>query len=106
LENLSDEVYVKIVNVRNEVIIAICDKEILGKKFEDKEKGIKFEVKESFYKGSKMKLEDTLELFEKASILNIVGVKIVEKAVRKGFIKPSGIIWIAGIPHAQLVKVR
>jgi hypothetical protein len=103
---LTSKVYVKVVKVKNEVILAICDEEILGKTFEDKEKGLKIEVKEAFYKGLKMELEDSISLFEKASIVNLVGEKIVEKAVRKGFIKPSGIIWIAGIPHAQLIKMH
>lgn len=103
---LTSKVYVKLVKVKNEVVLAICDEDILGKTFEDKEKGLKIEVKEVFYKGFKMELEDSISLFEKASIINLVGEKIVGKAVKKGFIKPSGIIWIAGIPHAQLIKMR
>ena len=51
-------------------------------------------------------IDDLIKFFEKASVVNMVGEKIVEKAVRKGFIEPSGIVWIAGIPHAQLIKMR
>ncbi len=103
---MTAKVYVKVVKVKNEVLVAICDEEILGKTFEDKKRGLKFEVKESFYKGLKIELEDSIKFFEKASVVNMVGEKIVEKAVRKGFIEPSGIVWIAGIPHAQLIKMR
>lgn len=99
-------VYVKVMKVRNEVVVAICDEDILGKMFEDKDRGLKLEVKEGFYRGVKVKLEDSIQYIEKATIVNIVGEKAVRLAVERGFISSSGILWVSGIPHAQLIKMR
>ncbi|MCX8175921.1 MAG: DUF424 family protein [Candidatus Bathyarchaeota archaeon] len=98
--------YVKIMKVRNDIVIAICDEDILGKVFEDKDRGLKLDVKEKFYRGVKVKLTEVIQYIEKATIANIVGRKAVSLAVEKGLISSSGILWIGGIPHAQLIKMR
>ncbi|MGP3667212.1 MAG: DUF424 domain-containing protein [Candidatus Bathyarchaeota archaeon] len=99
-------VYVKVMKVRNDVIVAVCDEDVLGKVFEDKDRGLKLDVKEKFYRGVKVKLTDVIQYVEKATIANIVGKKSVSLAVEKGFISSSGVLWIGGIPHAQLIKMR
>jgi hypothetical protein len=99
------EVYVNVLKTRGETIVAICDKELLGKKFKDQDKNIVFEVRESFYRGSKMKLEDAMDFLKIATIANLTGPKIVEKAIKLKFIHPLAVIKIAGIPHAQIVKM-
>ena len=98
-------VYVKVKTVRNELIVAICDEELLGRKLEDKEREFIFEVEETFYKGEKMAIEDSIIHLKKASIVNLIGNKIVEKAIEKGFVSQGSIIKIAGISHAQLVRM-
>lgn len=91
--------------VRNETIVAICDKELLGRKFKDNKKGIIFEVKENFFKGDKMSIDDSLTYLKSASIANLVGERIVGKAAKEGLIHHSAVIKIAGIPHAQLIRM-
>ncbi|WP_309492054.1 DUF424 domain-containing protein [Candidatus Hecatella orcuttiae] len=99
------QVYVKMVKVRNDTVVAVCDEELLGKKFEDKKRGLKLEVKETFYKGSKMGLENCIEYVKAGSIVNLVGSRIVRKAAECGLINPIAVIVIAGVPHAQLIKM-
>lgn len=99
-------VYVKVMKVRNEVVVAICDEDILGRMFEDKDKGLKLDVKEGFYRGVKVELRDSIQYIEKATVVNIVGEKVVRLAVEKGLISSSGILWVSGVPHAQLIKMR
>jgi len=35
----------------------------------------------------------------------MVGKKIVEKAIEKGYVHPEAVIEIQGVPHAQIIKM-
>jgi hypothetical protein len=85
------------------VLLAICDAEILGKTL--REGKIVFRIKEEFYKGTKVNVEEAVALIEQSTIVNMVGENIVKKAVEKGYVHPEAIIKIQGIPHAQIIKI-
>ncbi len=94
------------VNVRKmgrNVVLAICDSEILGKTL--REGKIVFNVKEDFYGGGRVPVEDAIDMIENSTIVNMVGRNCVERAVEKGFVHPAAILKIQGIPHAQIVKL-
>ena len=88
-------------------VVAVCDKELLGKKFES---GIfQLDVKESFYHGKdepKSK-EQVIELMKSFSnedaTFNIVGKKSVAAAVEAGIIDQEGVGEISGIPFALVL---
>lgn len=82
--------------------MAICDKDILGKTL--KEGHIVFHVREEFYKGSLVSLQEAMELIDQSTTVNMIGKKIVKEALTKGYIHPEAILKIDGIPHAQIVK--
>ena len=81
----------------------MCDADLLGKTL--KQGKIVFHVREEFYKGSLMRLEEAVSLIKQSTIINMVGQKIVKKAVEEGWIHPDAILEIEGVPHAQIVKV-
>jgi len=83
--------------------LATCDANLLGKVL--REGKIVFEIREEFYKGLKVSLEEAIDLVEQSTIVNMVGHKIVRKAVEKGLIHPEAIIKISGVPHAQIIKM-
>ncbi len=85
------------------VILAICDVELLGCTL--KEGKIVFHVREDFYKGLKMSVEEAVDLAEQSTVVNMVGRNIVKKALEKRLIHPDAILNISGIPHAQIVKM-
>ncbi|ADI32454.1 DUF424 domain-containing protein [Staphylothermus hellenicus] len=97
----TDRVYVKIHRYGEEVVVAICDEGLLGERLVDKEKGIELYVDPYFYKGELMSINAAFKILRKATIANLVGRSIVEKAVEEGFIHPDAILWINKIPHAQ-----
>lgn len=84
-------------------LLATCDADLLGKVL--REGKIVFEIREEFYKGLKMSVEEAIELVEQCTIVNLVGHMIVKKAVEKGLIHPEAVIKISGVPHAQIVKM-
>jgi len=86
-------------------IVAICDNELLGKKFEEGKKAI--EIKESFFKGDEKTESEILKIIEDSagedSTFNIVGKDSVNVALKSGLIQPEGIIKIRGIPIALVL---
>lgn len=98
------EVYVKIRRWGGQVLLAACDVDVLGKTLQDE--NIVFEVKEEFYKGFKTNVEEAVSLIEKSTIVNLVGSKIVKKAIERGYVHPEAVIEICGVLHAQIVKMQ
>ncbi len=85
------------------VLLATCDAELLGKVLRDGK--IVFEVREEFYKGSKVSVEEAVDLMRRSTVVNMVGKRIVNKALENGLIHPEAILKISGVPHAQIVKL-
>jgi len=89
--------------IGNQVLLAICDTEILGKTLHEGK--ITFHVKEEFYKGAKVTIEEAVALIENSTIVNLVGKNIVKKAIEKGYVHPEAVLNIEGVPHAQIIKI-
>jgi hypothetical protein len=85
------------------VIVAVCDIDILGKKF--KEGKFVLKLDESFYKGEEVGDNDVKEALSCATIANIAGERSIACAVECGCIEPDTVIFIDGIPHAQMVQI-
>ena len=85
------------------VLLALCDCEILGRKL--REGKIVFHVKEEFYKGAKVSIEEAIEIIENSTIVNMIGKNVVKKAIERGYVHPEAVLNIDGIPHAQIVKL-
>ncbi|MCW8802556.1 MAG: DUF424 family protein [Candidatus Bathyarchaeota archaeon] len=97
------EVYAKLSKCGEHVLLAACDEELLGQVL--KQGKIVFTIKEEFYKGPKIPLDDAVSLIEESTVVNLVGPNIVKKAIDKGLVHPEAVIEICGVPHAQIVKV-
>jgi hypothetical protein len=97
------EVYVKLKQVGRNVLLAICDCEILGRTL--RQGKIVFHVKEEFYNGGKVALDEAVSMIQNSTIVNMVGKNCVGKAIEKGYVHPDAVLDIAGVPHAQIVKL-
>lgn len=82
-------------------VVAICDKELLGKKFEQGDMQIEIS---SFFDGEHKTEPEVLEIIKNASSedvsFNIVGKKSIKTALKAGIISKEGIKTIQGIPMA------
>ncbi|MCK9567916.1 DUF424 family protein [Candidatus Pacearchaeota archaeon] len=96
--------FVKIIKSCRDVV-AICDKEIIGKKFE--EGNIQLDVKENFYSGKELSEKQVIEIMQRMSdedaTFNIIGKKSVAAALKAGIIVEEGIKEIQGIPFALVL---
>lgn len=88
-------------SIEGRKIVAICDEDLIGKKFEDRR--LQLDLNSNFYKGEKKTKEEVLKIFERADILNLVGKKTIEIALEAKVISKDKIIKIKNIPHAQAV---
>ena len=91
-----------ILKVDRNVLLAICDVELLGKTL--REGKIVFCVKEDFYKGARVRVDEAVSMIENSTIVNMVGKNIVKKAIERGYVHPEAVLEIEGVPHAQIVK--
>ena len=86
-------------------VVAICDKELLGKKFEEGK--FQLDVKESFFKGKEVSKEEASEIMINMkledSTFNIVGKKSVQTALETGIITKEGVSKIDNIPFALIL---
>jgi len=86
-------------------IVAVCDDELLGKKFEEGK--LQLDVKESFFKGKESSREEVSDIMRdmklEDSTFNIIGEKSVQIALETGIITKEGIRKIANIPFALVL---
>jgi len=86
-------------------VVGICDKELIGKKFE--EGNFQLDVKESFFKDKEVNEEEAsqllLDMDAEDATFNIIGKKSTELALKLGIIVKEGIKTIDNIPYALVL---
>lgn len=93
--------YIKIHKTQERKIISICDEDLIGKKFEEKD--LHLDVSEHFYKGEKLPEDKILKEIQDADYINIVGKNSINFAIKNKLILKENIIKIQKIPHAILI---
>ena len=86
-------------------VVAICDKELLGKRFE--QGNLQLEVKETFFNGEEVSEEKASKIIKDMSTedatFNIVGKRSVNLALKCGIINEEGIKTIQEVPFALVL---
>lgn len=91
----------KVYRTANGLLLSVCDQELLGKRF--KEGKVQLDLTSDFYRGEVVSEEKLGELMRVARIINIVGKKSIKVAVEMKILDKKNIIYIKGVPHAQIV---
>ncbi len=95
--------YVKKHESKDRIIFAICDEDLVGKKFSEDD--LVLDVSERFYKGEIKTNEEVEEILRNSSNINLVGKKTVDFALKLGILNKDSIVVIDGVPHAQIIEV-
>lgn len=82
------------------LLIAITDKEILGRKFEEAKKQL--DLTKEFYKGEEKDIDDVKKLFHRARHLHLTGKNVVSLAKKEGLIDEDKVLIVKNIPHAEV----
>lgn len=98
-DSLANKIYIKVYTVQNEVLVAACDAELIGKTLKEGE--IEFHVSKEFYADVLGDEELLKKHLVNATIANLVGHRAIKCGIEVGIIDKENVIKIAGIPHAQ-----
>ena len=94
---------VKLHSENGEVLLAACDDELLGKTLT--EGRVKLYVSENFYNGEMIPDAILVERMKSVAIMNLVGNRAVDIAIREGYVKEDCVMTIQGVKHAQVVRM-
>jgi uncharacterized protein len=95
--------YLKIYKNGGHVLVAACDKELLGKKL--KHGSTVVEIRRDFYEGERVSEEELQRALQEATTANLFGEKTVKCAIDCGIIDSNSVIFIDCVPHAQVFWV-
>jgi len=90
-------------NPEGQKILALCDKELLGKKFEEGNRQL--DLTTDFYNGQEKTEAEIQKLIREVYIINLVGKESLQ-LIEKLKLSPDHIITVQGIPHAEIVLFR
>ncbi|HIK00928.1 TPA: DUF424 family protein [archaeon] len=86
-------------------MVAVADKELIGKKF--KFRNTDFFVNPRFYKGRSASEKEIIVLLKSAVSMNLVGAKSVACGKSSGAISDENILMISKkVPHAQAIVMQ
>jgi len=90
-------------SLTGEVIVAVCDAELLGRRLKVRN-GFEALVSPDFYMGKAVDWEVVKEAIEGATIVNLLGNDVVSKAIAEGVVAESACIDVGGVKHVQLFR--
>ncbi len=90
---------VKVHETKNGTIVAVVDKELLGKTFEQGD--FQLDLTSKYYQGEEMITEEVGDLIRNAYGVNLVGERTIKLAIEEGIVVEEIIKKIAGIPYYQ-----
>ena len=98
-------IVMRIHRVRAEVIVAACDEELVGRHLSVGTAGRTVQVSAHFYGERKVSEEELGWALKKATIVNLLGARVLEFARREGFIHEQGTGTLGGVPHAEIFSI-
>ncbi len=96
--------WTKVYRVEMDVLVAVCDEELLGQVFEEGE--VVLDVRREFYGGERLSEREVLQVLREATIINLTGEGAVRMGIKSGLIDRRRVLRVQGIPHAQMVTLR
>ena len=84
-------------------LVTVCDSDLIGKTL--REGPLKLEVSSKFYEGQLATADEAVEALSKADTGNLVGKNSVKAAIDSHLVDPAAVIYIAGVPHVQIIKL-
>ena len=91
----------KVYRVKGEVMVAVCDEELIGRDFREGE--LKIEIREEFYGSESVGEEEVKMALRQATIANISGERAVRLAISMGIVDENRVLKIGECWHAQMV---
>ncbi|MDG6928778.1 MAG: DUF424 family protein [Nitrososphaerota archaeon] len=87
---------------RESLMVNVCDAELLGRRVE--EGGLNVVIDESYFAGELVDDGTAIASLRNCGIANLVGERIVAKAVSERLADPNAIRTIGGVPFLMIYK--
>src|SRR5215469_13342676 len=95
-------IVMRVHRVRSEVIVAACDEELLGRDLAVGSSGRKMTISSHFYGERAVSDEELAWAFKRATIVNLLGERVLSLARRLGLVDENGTGTLGGVPHAEV----
>jgi hypothetical protein len=93
-------IIMKLHSVQGQNILAICDKELLGRTFEWGDVG--FLVSRGFYGGEEVPTDLMIRTALQCTSINAIGSACIHALVEAGIVDREAIVYINDVPHCQV----
>lgn len=97
--------YLKIHRIGNEMIVAACDKRLIGQVLRKDSLVLDLDKYRSFYIGEPCEEKALISALSSCSSANLVGKKAVGAAMKGGFAKGGSPIYFGEVPHLQIYRL-
>ncbi len=97
------EFLLKIHDPDNNCTVALCDKDLLGRKFS--ENGLTLDIDSDFFSGKPAPIKEIKDAIKTAQSANIVGSAIISKLIEHKTISPSGVKTIDKTKYAHIYRL-
>jgi hypothetical protein len=97
------EMYLKTYKQGGETLVAVCDCDVLGRRFEQGQ--LHLDVSADFFGCDAASCEEVEKALVMATMANFVGCKTVEHAISLGYVDKDSVLSIGGVLYAQMVKM-
>ena len=94
---------VRISDYQKNMMLNICDVELLGKKIS--QDGLDMHIRESYYGEKLVDKEEAKTLLKNSSIINMVGKRTISLSIGLGIGSESGIKTISNVPFLIVFKM-
>jgi uncharacterized protein len=102
---MAGRIVMRVHRVRAEVVLAACDEELVGRQLSVGTAGRTVQVSSQFYGERAVSDEELVWALHKATIVNLLGERVLSVARREGLIGPGGTGLLGGVPHAEIISV-
>ena len=97
--------YAKVHQKEGKRVIALCDRELIGKRFVDGDIELDLELYESFYRGNIVSKEEAINLLKKFDSINAVGRRSVDLCIKINLGTWDDVIYVSDIPMLQIYLI-
>lgn len=94
---------VKTTEYQKNLMLNICDAELLGKSISENELTMK--ISESYYGNEIIEIDEAKKLLESSNIINMVGKDTISLSLELGIGSENGIKKISGVPFLIVFKM-
>jgi len=101
---LNNRFSVRKINYQGSVMVNICDEELMGSKVSEGK--LEINIKQDYFGQQMVEEREAAELLRSCSIANLVGERIVGKAVQMKLASNLSVRNISGVPFLMIFKFQ